>query len=102
MRSDFEAFKLQLESILHEIDIVKQEIAMGNETLWTMQQLVDIIEPEVEELYKYANKGKIFFKYGKKQRMLVSSYCLTDSQLSLNLTKLGIKIIELQNLYNGL
>lgn len=50
----------------------------------------------------YANKGKIYFKYGKKQRLLESSYLITDSLNDLSHTALGECVLRLQNLYDTL
>ena len=98
----FDEFKIELESILREIKFLKQQTDLGNDILWTKQQIEEIVEPEIVELYSYANKGVVYFKYGKKQRRLESSYCLTDSLQNLNSTDLGLKIINLQEIYNRL
>ena len=56
------------------------------------------------KIEKYCDKylGKVFFKYGKKQRMLESTYIITDSTRNLNNTNLGKEIIKLQEIYNRL
>ena len=56
----------------------------------------------MEKLYAYFANGKVFFKYGKKQRMLESTYIITDSINSLMSTVLGKEIIKLQDMYNKL
>lgn len=54
----------------------------------------------MEELYKYFKIGKKFFKYGKNQRMLESTYLITDSMKNLKNTNLGKEILKLQDIYN--
>ena len=78
------------------------QIKQGKASKWSISQLHDIILPEMCELLTYANKGKVYFKYGKKQRMLLSTYLLTDSLENLNKTELGSKISKLQQFYNSL
>ena len=53
-----------------------------------------------KELYTHFVNGRVFFKYGKKQRMLESTYIITDSIKNLKETILGKEIIKLQELYN--
>ena len=56
----------------------------------------------MEELYTHFKNGEVFFKYGKKQRMLESTYIMTDSIRNLSNTSLGKEIIKLQEKYNKL
>lgn len=86
----------QLKIILTEIE---KEIA-GVNSIWDKEQLVHVVKPEMEKLYAYFADGKVFFKYGKKQRMLESTYIITDSINSLMNTGLGKEIIKLQDMYN--
>lgn len=88
----------QLKDILTEIE---KEIA-SESSIWDKGQLVDVVKPEIEELYAYFTNGTVFFKYGKKHRMLVSTYIITDSMKNLMNTALGEKIIKLQDMYNKL
>lgn len=88
----------QLKRVLNSIE---EEIKCEN-TIWDKGQLISIVKPEVEELYNYFVNGKVFFKYGKKQRMLVSTYIITDSMKNLIDTNLGREIIKLQEMYNKL
>lgn len=88
----------QLKIILTEIE---KEIASEN-SIWDKEQLVHVVKPEMEKLYSYFADGKVFFKYGKKQRMLESTYIITDSINSLMNTDLGKEIIKLQDMYNKL
>lgn len=86
----------QLKIILTEIE---KEIASVN-SIWDKEQLVHVVKPEMEKLYAYFADGKVFFKYGKKQRMLESTYIITDSINSLMNTDFGKEIIKLQDMYN--
>ncbi len=86
----------QLKIILTEIE---KEMASEN-SIWDKEQLVHVVKPEMEKLYAYFADGKVFFKYEKKQRMLESTYIITDSINSLMNTGLGKEIIKLQDMYN--
>ena len=88
----------QLKIILTEIE---KEIASEN-SIWDKEHLVHVVKPEMQKLYAYFADGKVFFKYGKKQRMLESTYIITDSINSLMNTGLGKEIIKLQDMYNKL
>lgn len=80
----------------------KNAILDGKLSLWNLEQIQKVIVPEISELLSYANKGVIYFKYGKKQRLLESSYLITDSLNDLSHTTLGKCILKLQNLYDTL
>lgn len=80
----------------------KNAILDGKESLWNLEQIQKVIVPEISELLSYANKGKIYFKYGKEQRLLESSYLITDSLNDLSHTALGECVLRLQNLYDTL
>ena len=60
------------------------------------------VELEMKELLKYAQNGVVYFKYGKKQRQLESSYWLRDNSFQIGRTSLGISIAKVQNLYDKL
>ena len=77
-------------------------IYSGHPSQWEINQLDGIVRPEVNELLSFALKGKVFFKYGKRQRMLESTYLITDSFSALDKTPLGRKVLDLQKLYNSL
>ena len=65
--------------------------------------LVDILDcAEKEKNAILDGKGKIYFKYGKKQRLLESSYLITDSLNDLSHTALGECVLRLQNLFDTL
>lgn len=91
-----------LVDILESAEKEKNAILKGKFSLWKLEQIQKVILPEISELLSYANKGKIYFKYGKKQRLLESSYLITDSLNDLSHTVLGEYVLKLQNLYNTL
>ena len=92
-------------SILKEViscaQIEIKNINSGKESSWTAEQ-IEVVLSEISELLSYALKGMVFYKYGEKQRLLESSYIMTDSLMNLNRTTLGKQILELQKLYNKL
>lgn len=80
----------------------QSKIKAGQISKWTIDQLDGIVSPEINGLLSYALKGKVFFKYGKEQRLLESSYLMSDSLENLGDTSLGKKIIKLQDIYDSL
>lgn len=74
----------------------KNTILYGNLSLWNLEQIQKVIVPEISELLSHAKKGEIYFKYGKEQRLLESSYLITDSLNHLSHTTLGKCILKLQ------
>ena len=88
-----------VEQLKKVLKIIENEIQCEN-SIWDKQQLVYIIKPEMEELYSYFANGRIFFKYGRNQRMLESTYIITDSMKNLKDTNVGKEIIKLQEIYN--
>ncbi len=91
-----------LVDILDYAEKEKSAILAGKESLWNLEQIQKVIIPEISELLLYANKGKIYFKYGKKQRLLESSYLITDSLNDLSHTDIGDRVLKLQNFYDTL
>jgi len=90
-----------LEQLKRVLNCIEDEIKSENSN-WDKNQLISIVKPEMEELYNHFVNGRVFFKYGKKQRMLESTYIITDSIKNLKETILGKEIIKLQELYNRL
>ena len=88
----------QLKRVLNSIE---EELKNEN-SIWEKDHLIDVVEPEIKELYTHFANGRVFFKYGKRQRMLVSTYIITDSLRNLSNTSLGKEIIKLQQMYNKL
>lgn len=100
--NEFESFFRCLQDVIEcakrECDIIRA----GGYSRWNLDQLNKIVLSEMDELFTHAREGKVFFKYGEQQRLLASSYLLTDSFEKLNVTALGLKIRELQKLYYSL
>ena len=86
----------QLKRVLNSIE---EEIKSEN-SIWDKEQLIYVVKPEMEELYTHFKNGRVFFKYGKKQRLLESTYIMTDAIRNLSNTSLGKEIIKLQEKYN--
>lgn len=88
-----------INQLLKVLDAIEFEI-LNNNSIWEKELLVEVVKPEIKELYEHLKKGETFFKYGKKQRMLVSTYFMTDSFKPLKDTVLGEEILKLQHIYN--
>ena len=88
----------QLKRVLNSIE---EEIKSEN-SIWDKEQLISVVKPEIEELYTHFKNGRVFFKYGKKQRLLESTYIMTDAIKNLSNISLGKEIIKLQEKYNKL
>lgn len=86
----------QLKRVLNSIE---EEIKSEN-SIWDKEQLISVVKLEMEELYTHFKNGRVFFKYGKKQRLLESTYIMTDAIRNLSNTSLGKEIIKLQEKYN--
>lgn len=76
----------------------KQE---GEISKWDYKLLQNVVDLEMKELLLHAKNEKVYFKYGKQQRILESTYVITDSTEQLKETTLGRKILELQQMYNS-
>lgn len=96
------SFICLLVEILECAEKEKNKILDGKMSQWNLEQIQKVIIPEISELLSYANNGKVYFKYGRKQRLLESSYLITDSLNDLSHTALGKSILKLQNLYDTL
>lgn len=77
-------------------------IAQGRPSVWSNNDLQHVVLPELNTLLSHALNGIIYFKYGKKQRMLESTYLLSDSFQEKSISDLGKKLSELQRIYNSL
>ena len=93
-------FSNLLNSILDEA-VNEETRAQNGNSRWREGELKNIVIPEMNELKLHADRGDVFFKYGKKQRMLESAYLIIDSLNALDRTSLGRKIILLQDMYNS-
>ena len=94
--NDFEEYKEILENI---ISLAKREVASisyGGISEWRLVQLESVVLPEMDELLQYVLNGHLFLKYGKHQRLLESTYILTDSLDAIAKTPLGLQITRLQ------
>lgn len=91
-----------LVDILNYAEKEKNSICDGRLSLWNLEQIQQVIIPEMSELLLYANKGEVYFKYGKKQRLLESTYLITDSLNDLSHTVLGKCILRFQSFYDAL
>ena len=96
-----EEYKEILDNIIgfarHEVTIIKN----GGISCWNADQLEWVVIPEMIELLQYLLRGELFLKYGKQQRMLESTYLLTDSLNMLSNTPLGLRIRNLQEKINS-
>lgn len=90
-----------VEQLKKVLSSVEAEMKSEN-SIWNKEQLISVVKPEMEELYTHFKNGRVFFKYGKKQRILESTYIMTDSIRNLSSTSLGKEIIKLQEKYNKL
>lgn len=77
-------------------------ITQGGDSKWSHDHLQNIVLPELNILLSHAINGIVFFRYGKKQRILESTYLLIDSFQDRRTTDLGKKLSELQKIYNSL
>ena len=82
----------------HEAAVIRN----GGESCWELALLDKCVIPEMAELQQYALCGELFLKYGKQQRMLESTYMMTDSINMLNQSPLGIQIGRLQRKIDSL
>lgn len=87
-----------IEQLKKILIILENEIVAKN-SFWDKEVLLKVIKPEMKELYRHFISGEKFFKYGKTQRMLESTYIITDSIKNLGSTNLGKEILKLQNMY---
>lgn len=94
-------FTCLLTDVLKDAENEKRLILDGKASRWSKEQIQNVVIPEMSELLDYAGKGEIHFKYGRKQRLLESSYLITDSANSLTDTVLGKNILKLQKLYDS-
>lgn len=94
---DLEEYKEILEEIIglaqHEISVINN----GGTSDWWINHLEGVILPEAEELLKYILEGQLFLKYGKDQRLLESTYAITEWIIPVAYTPLGRLICRLQD-----
>ena len=88
--------------LIEVLNLAKKEedkILNNKESHWNLEQIQNVVIPEISELLTHAKNGKIYFKYGKKQRLLESTHLMTDSVDNLFNTPLGESILNVQNIY---
>lgn len=99
---DLKEYKEILDNIIvlahHEAAMIRN----GGESCWDLNLLEKCVIPEMAELQQYALSGELFLKYGKQQRLLESTYMMTDSLNMLNQSPLGIQIGILQRKIDSL
>ena len=78
-----------VEQLKRVLNSVEEEMKREN-SIWDKEQLISVVKPEMEELYTHFKNGRVFFKYGKKQRMLESTYIMTDSIRNLRNIPIGL------------
>ena len=61
-----------VEQLIRVLNSVEAEMKSEN-SIWDKEQLSSVVKPEMEELYTHFKNGRVFFKYGKKQRLLEST-----------------------------
>ena len=87
------------------IDHLQKVIALAESELnnknskWDKEVIENVVLREMRELHDHFVKGEKYFKYGKRQRMLGSTYYMTDTLDNLWVTELGKAISELQDIY---
>ncbi len=82
------------QSIRNVLNLVIQE-TNKKDSLWEIKQLKMVMK-EFESKLTDLVKNQVRYEYGKKQRMLVSTYFITDSLKPLASTELGKKVLEFQ------
>lgn len=80
----------------------QKEKAIHGETVWDSSLLERVVLPELKNLLLHFKNGEKYFNYGKRQRMLESTYFVTDRLENLWETELGSKLSRLQELYDRL
>ena len=93
---------LFVNSLRKVLELAKKEekiISEGNSD-WSISLIQNIIVPEMSALLSYAEKKQVYFKYGKEQRLLESTYYVGDALKPLQLTKLGKAIYKVQDIIN--
>lgn len=96
------AYLRALNNVSQELKIEKEKIKSGGDSLWTLDALMSVVQPEFKLLMKYASKGEVYFKYGNDHRQLESTVFILSSINELAQTDLAKSIFEFQDLYNNL
>ena len=91
-----------LNNVTQELKIEKEKLRGGQDSLWTLDALMTVVQPEFKQLLIFASKGEVFFKYGSDHRQLESTVFILSSPEELSKTDLAKSILEFQDLYNSL
>ena len=89
---------IMIEHLQKVITLAESELNNAN-SKWDKVVIENVVLREMRELYDHFSKGEKYFKYGKRQRMLASTYFMTDTLDNLWVTELGKAISELQDIY---
>jgi hypothetical protein len=73
MMKKLDSFINLLVNVIEFAEKEKEKICNHEDSEWNYDQIQKVVLPEINELLSYANQGKLFFKYGKKQRQLEST-----------------------------
>lgn len=98
---DREEYQKILENIIDCAHYEVTTIRNGGISGWNVEQLERVVIPEMITLRQYILRGELFLKYGEQQRLLESTYLLTDSLNMLSNTPLGLQIGNLQKKINS-
>lgn len=90
--------KTLLSEIILLVEHENHRVSSNRKSEWTKDEL-DVVESEIRLLLNYINIGKVHFRFGSKQKMLESTYLITDSLKPLSRTTLGKKILLLQKFF---
>ncbi len=82
------------QDIQNILKLVIQE-TNNKDSLWDLNQL-KVVKGELVKIMTGLETNHVRFEYGRKQRMLVSTYFITDSLEPLSSTELGKKVLEFQ------
>ena len=86
-----------IDSAHHEVALIRN----GGISEWNADLLEQVVIPEMNELLQYVLKGELFLKHGKQQRLLESTYLLTDSLNEISNTPLGRSVRKLQKMIDA-
>lgn len=92
-----------IESIreVFEFAEIEEKTIICGQSDWSMDLVQDVVIPEMETLLSYAENNLVYYKYGKEQRLLESTYFIGDTLKPLHLTELGRAILKVQRIINN-
>lgn len=89
-----------IKAVLGFAEIEEKTIKCGQSD-WSMDLLQDVVIPEMSTLLSYAENNLVYYKYGKEQRLLESTYYISDTLKPIHLTELGKAILKVQRIINN-